>query len=205
MHADEVVLHARGGGFQGGACCGIEVSPTLVKIRAGGGCKFCATHGIDLAGPSKVYVITHREWKAVKIGIGACTGYASRLIQHERQGWQLHQARDYTTGAAAYDVEQAVLSRLRQAGLIPFLTSDVMPNGWTEACSAAHVTAAEVWATVDEETRNAEEPYAPRVGGRPVPRSSSTRRPQPQKCGPADTSHSCRIPAAPTRLGPRAA
>ncbi|SCF73332.1 hypothetical protein GA0115254_114434 [Streptomyces sp. Ncost-T10-10d] len=147
--------------------CGNEVSPTLMKIRAGGGCKFCATHGIDLAGPSKVYVITHQEWKAVKIGIGACTGYTSRLIQHERQGWQLHQARDYTTGAAAYDVEQAVLGRLHQAGLIPFLTSDIMPNGWTETCSAARITAAEVWAMVDEETRNAEKPYPPRTGGRP--------------------------------------
>ncbi|MET8030964.1 hypothetical protein [Streptomyces avermitilis] len=138
-----------------------------MKIHTGGGCKFCATHGIDLAGPSKVYVITHREWQAVKIGIGACTGYTSRLIQHERQGWQLHQAREYATGAAAYDVEQAVLDRLRQAGLIPFLTSDVMPNGWTETCSAARVTAAEVWAMVDEETRNSAGPYAPRVGDRP--------------------------------------
>lgn len=147
--------------------CGNEVSPTLMKIRTGGGCKFCATHGIDLAGPSKVYVITHRDWRAVKIGIGACTGYTSRLIQHERQGWQLHQACEYATGAAAYDVEQAVLGRLRQAGLIPFLTSDVMPNGWTETCSAARVTAAEVWAMVDEETRNSAEPYAPRVGDRP--------------------------------------
>ncbi|MCT9084829.1 hypothetical protein N4G65_51170, partial [Streptomyces fulvoviolaceus] len=109
--------------------CGNEVSPTLMKIRTGGGCRFCATHGIDLAGPSKVYVITHREWQAIKIGIGACTGYTSRLIQHERQGWHLHQAREHATGAAAYDVEQAVLGRLYQAGLTPFLTSDIMPNG----------------------------------------------------------------------------
>ncbi|MFD6751539.1 hypothetical protein, partial [Streptomyces anthocyanicus] len=136
------------------------------KIRTGGGCKFCATYGIDLAGPSKVYVITHQEWMAVKIGIGACTGYTSRLIQHQRQGWQLHEARDFTTGALAYDVEQAVLGRLRHAGLVPFLTSDVMPNGWTETCSAARVTAAEVWAMVDEESRKAAGPYVRRVGER---------------------------------------
>ncbi|NYV73515.1 hypothetical protein [Streptomyces sp. UH6] len=147
--------------------CGNEVSPTLIKVRSGGGCKFCATHGIDLAVPSKVYVITHREWDAVKIGIGACTGCTSRLVQHERQGWRLYQAREFATGAAAYDVEQAVLGRLREAGLVPFVTSDVMPNGWTETCSASRITAAEVWAMVDEETRSIEKPYVPRAGGRP--------------------------------------
>lgn len=42
-----------------------------------------------------------------------------------------------------------------------------MLNGWTETRSAARVTAAEVWGMVDEETRNAEDPYAPRAGGRP--------------------------------------
>ncbi|MFF7362332.1 hypothetical protein [Streptomyces sp. NPDC008125] len=146
---------------------GHQVHLRLTGVRTGKGCRMCATHGIDLAGPAKVYVITHRRWGAVKVGIGACTGYNSRLIQHERHGWQLHQARDYTTGAAAYDVEQAVLDRLREAGLSPFLAKDVMPNGWSETCSADRVTAAEVWAMVEEETRNVQEPYDPRVGGRP--------------------------------------
>ncbi|MET7776522.1 MULTISPECIES: hypothetical protein [Streptomyces] len=70
-------------------------------------------------------MITHQEWNAVKIGIGACTGYTSRLTQHERQGRQLYQVRDYPTGAAAQDVERAVLGRLRAAGLAPFLTRDI--------------------------------------------------------------------------------
>ncbi|MFB7467079.1 hypothetical protein ACFCZ1_26890 [Streptomyces sp. NPDC056224] len=146
---------------------GHDVHLRLTGVRTGKGCRMCATHGIDLAAPSKVYVITHHPWNAIKIGIGACTGYNSRLIQHQRQGWQLYEAREYTTGAAAFDVEQAVLGRLREAGLTPFLTKDVMPNGWSETCSADRVTAVEVWAMVEEETRNAQEPYVPRVGGRP--------------------------------------
>ena len=146
---------------------GHQVHLRLTGVRTGKGCRMCATHGIDLAGPAKVYVITHPDWNAVKVGIGACTGYTSRLIQHKRQGWQLHRAGDYATGAAAYDVEQAVLDRLREAGLSPFLTKDVMPNGWSETCSADRVTAAKVWAMVEEETRRAQQPYAPRVGGRP--------------------------------------
>lgn len=66
--------------------CGNEVSPTLMKIRAGGGCKFCATHGINLAGPSKVYVITHQEWKAVKIGTTAAPGSGRRPCSERRPG-----------------------------------------------------------------------------------------------------------------------
>ncbi|MFI9291084.1 hypothetical protein [Streptomyces gardneri] len=127
----------------------------------------CATHGIDLAGPAKLYVITHREWNTVKVGIGACTGYNSRLLQHERQGWELYRVGDYTTGAAPYDVEQAVLDRLRGAKLCPFLTKDVMPNGWSETCSTRRITAGEVWAMVEDETRHAPDAYAPRAGARP--------------------------------------
>lgn len=146
---------------------GHEVHLRLTGVRTGKGCRMCATHGIDLAGPAKLYVITHREWDAIKVGIGACTGYTSRLLQHERQGWELYQAADYTTGAAAYDVEQAVLERLRGAELCPFLTKDVMPNGWSETCSADRVTAGEVWTMVEEETCHATGAYAPRAGSRP--------------------------------------
>ncbi|MFD8643358.1 hypothetical protein ACFV14_24045 [Streptomyces zaomyceticus] len=146
---------------------GHEVHLRLTGVRTGKGCRMCATHGIDLAGPAKLYVITHREWNAVKVGIGACTGYTSRLLQHKRQGWELYRARDFTTGAAAYDVEQAVLDRLRGDKLCPFLTMDVMPNGWSETCSSDRVTADEVWAMVEEETRRAPGAYAPRAGARP--------------------------------------
>lgn len=146
---------------------GHEVHLRLTGVRTGKGCRMCATYGIDLAGPAKVYVITHREWKAVKVGIGACTGYTSRLLQHKRRGWELYHARDFPTGAAAYDVEQAVLDRLRGEKLCPFLTKDVMPNGWSETCSADRVTAGEVWAMVEEESRRAAGVYVPRVGERP--------------------------------------
>ncbi|MFD3996067.1 hypothetical protein [Streptomyces sp. NPDC058548] len=85
----------------------------------------------------------------------------ARLLQHERQAWELYRARDYTTGAAAYDIEQAVLERLRGNKLCPFLTMDVMPNGWSETCSGDRVTADEVWAMVEEETRRAPDAYGP--------------------------------------------
>ncbi|MEX0172139.1 hypothetical protein [Streptomyces sp. LMG1-1-1.1] len=146
---------------------GHEVHLRLTGVRTGKGCRMCATHGIDLAGAAKLYVITHREWGAVKVGIGACTGYTSRLVQHERHGWELYRAREYPTGAAAFDVEQAVLERLRGDKLCPFLTKEVMPNGWSETCAAERVSAAEVWAMVEEESRRAPDAYSPRDGDRP--------------------------------------
>ncbi|MFF4652569.1 hypothetical protein [Streptomyces sp. NPDC001380] len=132
------------------AACGREVRPRLVRVRRGGGCRFCASHGIDLTGPTDLYVITHERWGAVKIGIGACTGPNNRLVQHRRNGWTLVRRRAFPIGAAALDVEQAVLDRLRDAKAAPFLTSEVMPNGWTETADASRVGVEELWRMVVE-------------------------------------------------------
>ncbi|MDH6681033.1 hypothetical protein M2284_005276 [Rhodococcus sp. LBL1] len=130
--------------------CGREVDARLWGVRTGKGCRYCATHGIDLTGPTMVYVINHKQWGAVKVGIGACTGYNSRLLQHERSGWNLAYSRRFATGAAALDVEQAVLDRLRAQNLAPFLTPEVMPNGFSETCDAQRITTDELWEMVRE-------------------------------------------------------
>jgi hypothetical protein len=131
--------------------CGREVTARLTGVRTGKGCRYCATHGIDLTGPTMVYVISHRQWGAVKVGIGACTGYNSRLLQHQRAGWVLAHSRTFATGAAALDVEQAVLARLRAKKLAPYLTAEIMPNGWSETCDAAEITTDALWAMVNQE------------------------------------------------------
>ncbi|MET9878609.1 GIY-YIG nuclease family protein [Actinacidiphila glaucinigra] len=132
------------------ATCGREVRPRLARVRQGGGCRFCASHGIDLTGPADVYVITHPTWAAVKVGIGACTGPTNRLDQHRRAGWIVVHRRTFPTGATAYDVEQAVLDKLRSAGLVPFLSSTIMPNGWTETADASLIHADTLWQMVEE-------------------------------------------------------
>ena len=99
-----------------------------------------------------LYLIKHEAWGALKIGIGACTGYNSRLLQHERTGWTLVRSREFVTGAAAQDVEQAVLDRLRHLGLAPYLNATTMPNGFTETCDVRRISTDELWAMVDDET-----------------------------------------------------
>jgi len=132
--------------------CDREVTARLTGVRTGKGCRYCATHGIDLTAPTMVYVVSHPQWGAVKVGIGACTGYNSRLLQHERAGWVLAHSRAYPTGAGALDVEQAVLARLRAKKLAPYLAAKTMPNGWTETCDATRVTTDTLWAIVNEES-----------------------------------------------------
>lgn len=132
--------------------CGRQVHARLTGVRTGKGCRFCASHGIDLTGPAMLYLIKHEAWGALKIGIGACTGYNSRLLQHERTGWTLVRSREFVTGAAAQDAEQAVLDRLRHLGLAPYLNATTMPNGFTETCDAGRISTDELWAMVDNET-----------------------------------------------------
>jgi hypothetical protein len=158
--------------------CRREVTPTLMSVRRGGACRYCATHGLDLTAPTLLYVISHPGWGALKVGIGACTGYNSRLVQHERAGWQRAYSRVFPTGWAARDVEQAVLDRLRAAQLAPYLPAATMPNGWTETCDATRITTAELWAMVEEEATRIGATLATDTGPRRRPSAAGLVDPQ---------------------------
>ncbi|MFF1872799.1 GIY-YIG nuclease family protein [Kitasatospora herbaricolor] len=129
--------------------CGREVTPTLTKIRTGGGCRFCASHGFDLTAPARVYVMHHHRHNAVKVGIGGTAGRNERVNHHRRAGWALAQDWHFTTGAEAHAVEQAVLQQLRLAGHRPYLSAEVMPNGWTETFDADLITTTALAAFVE--------------------------------------------------------
>ncbi|MYW01126.1 GIY-YIG nuclease family protein [Streptomyces sp. SID3343] len=116
--------------------CGSEVSPTLMKIRTGGGCRFCAGHGFDLTAPARVYVMQHHQHNAVKVGIGGTAGRNERVNHYRRSGWVLARDWHFATGIEAHAVEQAVLQHLREAGHDPYLNRGTMPNGWTETFDA---------------------------------------------------------------------
>lgn len=129
--------------------CGSEVSPTLMKVRTGGGCRFCASHGFDLTAPARVYVMQHHRHNAVKVGIGGTAGRNERVAHHRRSGWVLVQDWHFVTGVEAHAVEQAVLQHLREAGHGPYLSRDIMPNGWTETFDTDLVTPAALAAIVE--------------------------------------------------------
>lgn len=125
-----------------------EVTPVIGTIRAGGGCRYCATKGLDYTAPALLYLITHPELEAHKVGIGSPT--AGRLAAHRKHGWTVYKTIHYPTGQQAYEVETAVLRWLRlEMGLPQALTQRDMPQrGETETVYAADIDLPLLWQEV---------------------------------------------------------
>jgi DNA-directed RNA polymerase subunit RPC12/RpoP len=134
--------------------CKKEVAPTLGTVRAGGGCRYCATKGIDLNAPAIVYLITHDQLNAHKIGIGAPSGY--RLKMHKKHGWEVYKTVELSTGDEAFEVERRVLKWLRlEMGLPPAVDRAYMPQrGETETVSADDISLPDLWKKIQSAVRN---------------------------------------------------
>jgi len=134
--------------------CGREISPTYADVaHANVVCKFCATKGFDLTTPAHIYLITHSEFGAHKIGI---SGEKSKRIRvHQKDGWEVWNTKLFETGEAAYEIEQKILTWLRQdLEVPPYLSPEVMPQGgWTETCEAEEIDLPIIWAKVEELSR----------------------------------------------------
>ncbi|MFE0775433.1 hypothetical protein [Streptomyces sp. NPDC058861] len=98
-------------------------TPTLTKVRSGRGRKYCAQFGFNHAAPARVYVVTHAQHGAVKIGVASALQRNDRIGQHRRLGWTLFYEHHMPTGDDALAVEQTILRRLRAAGHDVFLTA----------------------------------------------------------------------------------
>jgi hypothetical protein len=136
--------------------CREEITPQLTVIQQGcGACPHCADYGFDPTAPAVVYVITHPEWRAHKVGVAGVTRRASnregrRLADHERAGWEIYDTIQFIRGADAKAAEQGVLRWLREdKQLGPYLTTG---NGWTETVAADAITPAALWRQVQIET-----------------------------------------------------
>jgi len=125
--------------------CGRTVRPVIGTIRAGGGCKFCATRGLDFDAPALLYLVTHDEFQAHKVGIGSPNG--RRLATHHRYGWRTYRVMYFETGHEAYEIESATLRWLRlELRLPPALTMREMPQmGFTETVYSSDISLEELW------------------------------------------------------------
>jgi recombinational DNA repair protein (RecF pathway) len=130
--------------------CKREVFPRYGDVKNGRGCKFCQVGGINLNLPGFIYVMTNEELSAVKVGIGGDTSKTNRINQHKKFGWTLYKRMNLSTAEEAYEVEQSVISWLREdLGLPIFLSSEEMPQGGhTETFSAEEIDSWTIWEEV---------------------------------------------------------
>jgi hypothetical protein len=132
--------------------CGHETRAPLFKVRNGiGVCSGCAAYGFDMTAPAVLYLLHHPQLGAVKVGV---TGHMERILRFEQRGWNVQHALLLATGAAAWALERAVLSKIRgELGLPFFLTPQQMQGvgGFTETFQAIQLTPAHLRAIVDGE------------------------------------------------------
>ena len=133
--------------------CGREVSPRFASLRIGGGCKYCSEGAFNYDAPATLYLITHDELCAHKIGIG--NSDKNRVKQHQSHGWKVFKTLEFSIGDDAYRVEQDVLAwLLEEFGLMPYLSKADMPQGgYTETVDASEIDLPSIWKKVEALTR----------------------------------------------------
>ena len=129
--------------------CGNIVSPEYAQIQQGfGGCRHCAEWGFQYDKQSYLYLITHQQLKAHKIGIGniAKKLKADRLHRLKLEGWETHQIWNFTDGKKALKFEKEIFKLLRTDMKLPiFLSKDQIRNeGYSETINADSITLLEL-------------------------------------------------------------
>ena len=129
--------------------CGRQVSPTVTNIRAGnGGCRYCASFGLNWEAPAIVYLLTHQQHLSNKIGVAKKEPRRNefgRIALLARFGWSEFTSLEVTTGRGAFAIEQAVLYWLRTDLQLPPHLSRADTEGWTETVSSDAVSVTTMW------------------------------------------------------------
>ena len=135
--------------------CKRVVTPMYTSVRGGqGGCRFCADWGIDYGASGYLYLMTNQELSAHKIGIGNTVRSRgrSRIVQHQKKGWELFKQLNFEVTDDAYLLEQSVLEWLRkEKKLDVYLSESDMPQGgFSETVDATEIELVTIWAKVEK-------------------------------------------------------
>jgi hypothetical protein len=133
--------------------CGKVSAPhyTTMQQRQSG-CKFCKVGGFDFKNAAVIYLITHEEFGAHKIGIAGASEKNERLKKHMRQGWKIYKLKQFEVGEHVFAIEQGVLNwMITKKGLTPYLAAEQMPQGGSsETVDASEIELVTIWAKVQE-------------------------------------------------------
>ena len=122
--------------------CKRTVYPTQNHVHQGrGGCGYCTPRGFRSEEPGKLYLVEHKKFQTLKIGITNTNAQTDRLAQHETHGWVERQSWQFEDGQQAQKIEATVLRWWRQDLQAPVaLSTWQMPQGgWTETASSQRV------------------------------------------------------------------
>ena len=125
--------------------CGTICYPSYGTIkRKGGGCRNCAEWGFSYDKPSYLYLITHKEFNAHKVGIAneAKLKKSDRVHKHRNHGWEVHKIWEFEDGYLVLEIEAEVFRILRNDMKLPkFLSKGQMKySGETETVDADSIT-----------------------------------------------------------------
>ena len=133
--------------------CGNVSRPRYTSMQQGvNRCKFCSTGGFEFDTPAIIYLISHKELGAHKIGIAGAAKHNERLKKHAKLGWSIYKHIEFDKGVDAFKIEGKILQWLRyEKNLPPFLSIEQMPQaGWSETVDAAEIDLPTIWAKVKE-------------------------------------------------------
>ena len=119
--------------------CSKIVTPCYSTIQRGsGGCRWCRNSGFKAAEDAVVYLITHTDLRAAKIGITDSSG--SRLKKHSTRGWQVL-CSVTVPGERALLIEAEILEWWRGELALPAYLGpqEMTQGGWTETVSAEDI------------------------------------------------------------------
>jgi hypothetical protein len=122
--------------------CNKIVSPCYSTIQRGsGGCRWCRNSGFKAADDAVVYLITHADFRAAKIGITDSSG--SRLKRHITRGWRVL-CTVAVAGERAMLIEAEILDWWRGELALPAHLGrrEMKQGGWTETVSADEIDVA---------------------------------------------------------------
>jgi len=133
--------------------CDKTVTPSYVSVNGGqGGCKYCATSGIDYSASAFIYLMTNQGKGAHKIGIGTDKTRDNRIRAHKRDGWEVYKSVSIATAEEAEKIEFQVLKWLREVmNLPPYLSKKEMRRGgYSETVDASEIDLPTIWAKIEE-------------------------------------------------------
>ena len=133
--------------------CNHEVAPYYTSFQQGkGGCNLCSRGGFDSEAPATLYLITHPDMKAIKIGVTGRDN-TDRVEAFATKGWSVVGTWEADRGHKALRAEGAVLRWWRESLSLPLGVADeesMKLGGHTETAPLAEVPLQETIDRLDQ-------------------------------------------------------